>query len=94
MGDRLDWIKEKVCKNLNIPQSSFDELLEKEAPTGKSYWAELNAFFDTEHSHEALLLFHTEETQSEGGKIALILWLAGQCSLCSTAPRADRKSVV
>jgi hypothetical protein len=73
MGDRLDWIKEKVCKNLNVSPSSFDELLERETPTGKSFWADLNAFFETEHAHEALLIFYPEEVQDEGGEILFIL---------------------
>jgi hypothetical protein len=79
MGDRLDWIKDKVSRNLNIPSSTFDELLEREAPTGKSYWAELNAFFEIEHAHEAMVVFHAEEVQDEAGKITFFFgWAASK----------------
>lgn len=68
MGDRLDWLKEKIVKNLNVPESSFDELLQREGPDGKSYWAGLNTFLDSDSQHEAVVVFFAEEEAEDGGE--------------------------
>ena len=53
MGDRTDWVKDKVTRGLGVPEELFKELLERAGPDGKTYWESLNAFLDHEDKGES-----------------------------------------
>jgi hypothetical protein len=61
MADRTEWLKEKVTRSLDVSESLFNELLERQGPDGKTYWEGLNAFFDHEDAAESVVMFYTNE---------------------------------
>ena len=61
MGDRTDWVKDKVTRGLGVPEELFKELLERAGPDGKTYWESLNAFLDHEEKGESCVMFYTHE---------------------------------
>ena len=61
MGDRTDWVKDKVTRGLGVPEELFKELLERAGPDGKTYWESLNAFLDHEDTGESCVMFYTHE---------------------------------
>eukprot|EP00961_Rhodomonas_salina_P185156 2500130-Rhodomonas_salina.1 len=60
-GDpRLAWLRGKVCRNLNLQDSAFDELLGQEARPSQSYQQAFNDWLDSS-AVESMLLFFVEE---------------------------------